>query len=410
MRADYFKGLTAIEDIEFKGKKVFLRLDLNVPLKDGKVTDDTRIRAAIPTINYLREKGAIIILASHLGRPKGPDDLQFSLEPVAVRLHELLKLDVILLDNPQGDGIKSLFNSIKPNQIFLLENLRFDPGEEKNDQELAGKWAGLVDVYVNDAFGASHRAHASIDALPRMMSKKCLGFLMFKEIEKLSELMDAPKRPYVTIMGGSKVSDKIDLIENMIGKVDTFLIGGAMAYTFLAAEGIAVGNSRVEKDKVRYAGELIKRVRARDKKILFPVDHVIAKSIQGEDSKTTTDEIIPEGYMALDIGPKTRAVYREEINRAKTVFWNGPMGVFEVKPFDVGTMAIAQALSTLKGALTVIGGGDSAAAAQQSGFADKMSHISTGGGASLEFLQGEKLPGIEAVRKGRVSVDPRTIA
>lgn len=396
---DFLKGLTRLEELEVKGKKVFLRLDLNVPLKDGKVEDDTRIVAALPTIKYLKEKGAILILASHLGRPKNADDKQFSLEPVAARLNELLGLEVILLDNAKGNGLKGLFPGMKEKSLFLLENLRFESGEEKNDTELAHRWAAFSDIYVNDAFGASHRAHASIDALPKLMQKKALGFLMFKEIEHLTKLLVNPKRPYIAVLGGAKVSDKIDLIENMIDRVDQFIVGGAMAYTFLAAMGVSVGTSKVEKDKVKYAGELIERVKARDKDILLPIDHVITQNFGSPEHKTTSDQSIPEDYMALDIGPKTRWLFREALHKAKTVFWNGPMGVFETSPYDQGTYDLAKTLSELEDCVTIVGGGDSASAVQKSGFADKMSHISTGGGASLEFLQGEKLPGIEAARK-----------
>jgi phosphoglycerate kinase len=392
------KGLKRVDTLEVKDKKVFLRLDLNVPLKDGHVADDTRILAALPTIQYLKEKGAKLVISSHLGRPKSPEDIEFSLEPVAKRLSELLNLEVVLLDNPEGQGIKGLFPGMKDDQIFLLENLRFAPGEEKNDRELAQRWAQWAEVYVNDAFGASHRAHASIDALPRLMTKKALGFLMFTEIEKLSQLIENAPRPYYALLGGSKVSDKIDLIENMIERVDGFLIGGAMSYTFLQAQGISVGASRVEKEKVRFAGELMGRMEARGKKIYLPEDHLIAENFGSNTPKATSGASIEDGWMALDIGPKTIRAFSQVLKEAKTVFWNGPMGVFERPVYSKGTFAMAKVLSELEGALTVVGGGDSASAAQQSGFANKMAHISTGGGASLEFLQGEKLPGVEACR------------
>jgi phosphoglycerate kinase len=410
------RGIKTIEDFDLKEKRVFIRVDFNVPMepvsasdKTGpqKITDDTRIRAALPTIMYAMEKGAKIVLASHLGRPETRDDKQYSMEPVAARLGELLKAEVILVDDPTSDAPKGLLPSLRPNQLIMLENLRFEKGETKNAREFALQMAAYTDVYINDAFGASHRAHASIEALPQAVDKKGIGFLIKKEIEMLDVLLFEPKAPYMVILGGAKISDKIPVIENMIDKVDAFFIGGAMSYTFLQAQNFSIGNSRVEKDKVSFAREMIKRIEARGKKILLPVDHVIANDfLAPSEVKITGDANIPAGFMGMDIGPKTRELYRKELQRAKTVFWNGPMGVFERAEFSKGSFQIAETLSQLTEALTIVGGGDSAAAAEMSGYAGQMSHISTGGGASLEYLQGDKLPGLEVLRNLRPSVQP----
>jgi len=421
------EGIKLIEDFDLKDKRVFLRVDFNVPLdespKGSRITDDTRIRAALPTIRYAMENGAKIVLASHLGRPEGgPDDRKkFSMEPVAERLGELLsqtlghglKAEVILVEDPTSDAPKGLFPGLRPNQVILLENLRFEKGETKNSREFALQMASYTDIYIDDAFGACHRAHASIEALPQAVEKKGIGFLIKKEIEMLDVLLHSPQAPYMAILGGAKVSDKIPVIENMIDKIDTFLIGGAMATTFLAAQNIPVGKSKVEKEKLAFAREMIGRIEARGKKLLLPVDHVVANDFLAPSEIKIVDEVaIPEGYLALDIGPKTRELYRKELLKAKTVFWNGPMGVFEKPEFAKGTFAIAETLASLArpdgthAALTIVGGGDSAAAAEASGFASKMSHISTGGGASLEYLQGDKLPGLEVLRNLRPSVQP----
>ncbi len=405
------RGIKTIEDFDLKEKRVFIRVDFNVPMetKDGAqvITDDNRIRAAVPTIVYAMEKGAKIVLASHLGRPESREDKQFSLEPVAARLGELLNAEVMLIDDPTSDAPKGLLPGLRPNQLIMLENLRFEKGETKNSREFALQMAAYTDIYINDAFGACHRAHASIEALPQAIEKKGIGFLVKKEIEMLDILLHSPKTPYMTILGGAKVSDKIPVIENMIDKVDQFFIGGAMAYTFLQAKGVPVGNSRVEKDKVLFAGEMIKRIEARGNKILLPVDHVIANDfLAPSEVKITSDASIPAGFMGMDIGPKTRELFRKELHRAKTVFWNGPMGVFERPEFSKGSFSVAETLSQLTEALTIVGGGDSAAAAEMSGYAGQMSHISTGGGASLEYLQGDKLPGLEVLRNLRPSVQP----
>ncbi len=394
-------GIHSIEDFDLKDKRVFLRLDLNVPIKNGKITDMTRIDAALPTIRYALEHGAKLVVASHLGRPESKEDrVKYSLEPVANKLQELLDADVILVDEPESEAPSALLRSLKKNQLILLENLRFNEDETENGDGLANAICAYTDIYINDAFGASHRAHASIVGVPAKVKQKGVGFLMKKEIEMLDKIMLAPEQPFVTILGGSKVSDKIGVIENLIDKVDTFLVGGAMAYTFLAAQGVAVGASRVEKDKVKYAGELLMRMKARDKKMFLPVDHrIVTKFDSAADLKSTSASEIPDGWLGVDIGPKTVETFRRELQRAKTVFWNGPMGVFETKDFADGTFAVAKALAELPHATTVVGGGDSAAAINASGYADRVTHISTGGGASLEYLQGDKLPGIEALRK-----------
>lgn len=401
MPAKTLEGIKSIENFQLEDKRLFLRLDLNVPLDEsGQITDDTRIQAALPTINYAIDKGAKIILSSHLGRPKGkPEDREkFSLEPVATALMGILKKEIILVEEPSGHATKHLLAGLKPSQIIMLENLRFDPGEEKNDREFASKLASFTDIYINDAFGASHRAHASIVALPEMLEKRGLGFLMKKEIEMLDRVRLNPESPFVTVMGGAKVSDKIEVIEALLDRVDAMIVGGAMAYTFLAAQNIGVGNSLVEKDKVKFAADLLKRTNSRGKKILLPVDHRIVSGFKETDSLKNTDGAsIPDGWMGVDIGPKSEKLFAAELAKAKTVFWNGPMGVFETPEYSKGTFAIAKAITDAN-AVTVVGGGDSASAAQASGLAEKFSHISTGGGAGLEFLQGDKLPGVEALR------------
>lgn len=392
--------LHSIEEFELKDQRVFLRLDLNVPLKNGEITDETRIQASLPTLKYCLEKGAKLVVASHLGRPEGnPEDRKkFSLEPVAKRLSELLEKEVLLADEPRGEVPKALLTTLRPNQLILLENVRFDDGETENAVELAQAWAQITDIYINDAFGSSHRAHASIVALPSLIKKRGLGFLMKKELDVLSGLLNPTERPYVLVLGGAKVSDKISLIENMIDRIDSLLIGGAMAYTFLQAKGIAVGKSKVEKDKVRFAGSLIERMEARGKAVGLPLDHgVVTEFSNVESFKFTSGQSIGAEEIAVDIGPRTVMAYQKTIANAKTVFWNGPMGVFETPQYSKGTFALAKAVSEMTG-MSVVGGGDSAAAAEASGYAEKMSHISTGGGASLEFLQGDTLPGVEILK------------
>lgn len=395
------KGIKTVRDFELEGKVVFLRLDLNVPMENGKITDENRITASLPTIQYCMEKGAKIVMASHLGRPKTKDDKEFSLEPVAKRLQELLNAEVILVEDPDSDAPKHLLQSLKKNQLILLENVRFEEGETKDSVEFAQKIANYTDIYINDAFGASHRAHATIHALPSVMKDKGIGFLIEKEITMLDSLLQNPKRPYLAVMGGAKVSDKIAVIERLMDVVDGFIVGGAMAYTFQKAQGLPVGKSLVENDKLKYAKEMIERIEARNKTILLPVDHVATKGITDTaNARVTKDVVIAEDELGVDIGPKTIQNFSTALREAGTIFWNGPMGIFENPAFAKGTFGIAQAIAD-SNAVKIVGGGDSAAAAEASGFASKMTHISTGGGASLEYLQGDKLPGLEILRSKR---------
>lgn len=404
--ANGLKGIKTIREFDLNDKVVFLRLDLNVPLENGKISDETRIRATLPTIQYALEKGAKLVLSSHLGRPKAAGDKKYSLEPVANRLAELLKIEVALIEDPRSEAVPQLVKTMKKNQVVMLENLRYDPGEEKNSEEYAQVFASYSQIYINDAFGASHRAHASIEALPKLMKEKGIGFLIEKEIKMLDTLLENPKRPYLAIMGGAKVSDKIDVIEKLMNVVDGFIIGGAMAYTFLKAKGMAVGKSLVEQEKINYAREMMARIEARDKTLLLPVDHLVTNDIASNKATVTTGQSIEEGMMGVDIGPMTIRQYSQAIQDASTVFWNGPMGIFENPVYAKGTFAIASALAESK-AMKIVGGGDSAAAAEASGHASKMTHISTGGGASLEYLQGDRLPGLEVLRQKRpAAVDP----
>lgn len=389
-------GIRSLEDFALEDKRVFVRVDFNVPMEKGVISDDTRIRAAAPTLEYLIQKGAKIILASHLGRPKG-HEAKYSLEPIAQYLTEKYNKEVILVEDPASDAPKALLAGLKPSQILLLENLRFDEREEGNARDLATRWSEYTDVYINDAFGASHRAHASIVGLPQLVEKKGIGFLMKKEIEMLDHVKDDVAHPFAVVMGGAKVSDKIDLIENMIERLDVLVIGGAMAYTFLAAQDIPVGMSRVEKDRLSFARDLVNRMKARGKTLLLPIDHVVAGHFESDEAEITKGQAIASDKMGLDIGPQTRALYANELARCKTIFWNGPMGVFERQAYSAGTFAVAKAIAE-SDSMSIVGGGDSASAAQASGYAEKFTHISTGGGASLEFLQGDKLPGIEALR------------
>lgn len=391
--------IKSIQEIDVAGKLVFLRVDFNVPLEHGRITDDTRIVGALPTIKYLLERKARVMLASHLGRPKGKPTPEFSLEPVGKRLAELLRKEIILTDSCVGDATKKLASEIKDGQILLLENLRFFKEEEANDEGFAQRLANGAQIYVDDAFGALHRAHASVSAITRFIPEKAAGFLVKKELDHLGALLQKPGRPYVAILGGAKVSDKIKVIENLLQKVDGLIIGGAMAYTFLEAKGIPVGDSLVEKDKVALAKNLIDQAAARNVSLLLPVDHVVADSPDHADQASTTESAgIALGLKGFDIGPKTIALYAAEIARAQTVFWNGPMGMFETAGFASGTHEVAQALAASKG-FTVVGGGDSAAAIAQFGLADKVTHVSTGGGASLEFLEGRVLPGLAALEQ-----------
>jgi len=386
-----------IEDIDVEGKKVLVRVDFNVPLDEkGNITDDTRIRAALPTINYLIERGAIVILVSHLGRPKGKVQERLRMDPIAQRLAELLDKEVIKTDNCIGDEPKQAIEDMREGDVLLLENVRFYPGEEANDPEFSKQLAELADVYVNDAFGTAHRAHASTVGVAEFLPAVS-GFLMKKELEYLGKALENPERPFVSILGGAKVSDKIGVIKNLLTKVNYLLIGGGMAFTFLKAKGLEIGRSLLEEDKLSLAGELIKEAEDKGVKLLLPVDVVVAPELKPDAPyKRVKVEEIPPDWMGVDIGKETVKEFSNIIKQAKTVVWNGPMGVFEMKPFAAGTKGIASALAE-SGAVTIIGGGDSAAAVEQLGYADKMTHISTGGGASLEFLEGRELPGVKAL-------------
>lgn len=382
-----------VRDLDVKGKRVLVRCDFNVPLEDGAITDDRRITEALPTINYLIENGAAVILCSHLGRPKGVTP-EFSLAPVAARLSELLGKSVPLLPDCVGQEVRARTLQLHPGEVVLLENVRFHPEEERNDPEFAQQLASLAQVYVNDAFGTAHRAHASTEGVAHDLPSGA-GFLIQKEIEFLGKALDDPKRPFVAIMGGSKVKDKIAVIESLLPKVDRLLIGGGMIFTFFKAQGLEIGKSLLDADNLEYAARLL---RDQGDKIVLPTD-VVVSSAFAEDAEvdTVAANAIPADRMGLDIGPATQAHFAEIIAGAKTVVWNGPMGVFEMKPFEAGTRAIAQAMAENSG-ITIVGGGDSAAAIEQFGLADQVSHVSTGGGASLEFLEGKELPGIAALR------------
>lgn len=389
-----------IRDIDLKGKRVIMRVDFNVPMKDGEITDDTRIVEALPTIKYAIENSAIVILLSHLGRPKGERKPEFSLAPVAKRLSELLGKEVTFIPELYGEIVNEKVKNAKEGDVILLENTRFDKGETKNDPELAKKWAELADIHVNDAFGTAHRAHASNVGIAQYIPSVA-GFLMEKEIKFLSKATTNPEKPYVVVLGGAKVSDKIGVITNLLDKADKILIGGAMMFTFLKSLGYNVGSSLVEDDKLDLAKRILEQAKEKGTEIVLPVDAVCAQKIEtGVETKTIDiKDGIPEGWMGLDIGPKTVELFRNSISGAKTIVWNGPMGVFEIEDFSNGTkeVAIAIAEETLKGATTIIGGGDSAAAIVKFGLKDKVSHVSTGGGASLEFLEGKELPGIASI-------------
>ena len=390
-----------IDDLDLKGQRVLIRVDFNVPIKNGKITDDTRIRASLPTIQRALEKAAAsVILASHLGRPKGKPNPEYSLKPVADRLAELLGRPVVFAEDAIGDPARRAIEKAEagPGRVVLLENLRFHPEEEKNDATFAGELASLADVYINDAFGSAHRAHASTEGIVHHVSRVAAGLLMAKEIEHLSRVLESPERPFVAILGGAKVSDKLEVIENLIPRVDALLIGGAMAYTFLKARGVEVGKSLVEPELMDSARDIERRAKERGLRLELPVDHVVAPGLDIEEGA----QILAVGdagigdRMGLDIGPKTVETYRGIIDSAKTVIWNGPMGVFEKDAFARGTIDVAKAVASVRGT-TIIGGGDSIAAVVKAGVADRITHISTGGGASLEFLGGRTLPGVDAL-------------
>ncbi|MEG0913145.1 MAG: phosphoglycerate kinase [Oscillospiraceae bacterium] len=385
-----------VEDLNVKGKRVLVRCDFNVPLKDGVITDDKRIRESLRTIKYLIDNGARVILCSHLGRPKGEFKSEFSLAPVAARLSELLGKQVKLAKDVIGEDAKALSSALKDGEVMLLENVRFHKEEEKNDPAFAKQLASLAELYVNDAFGTSHRAHASTAGVADYLPAAC-GYLIQKELDVMGKALNDPKRPFVAILGGAKVSDKIGVINNLIDKVDTLIIGGGMAYTFFVAMGYSVGTSLLEADKVELAKEMMAKAKNKGINFLIPIDNVIADKFDANaNSQIVNSDSIPDGWMGLDIGPKTIELFSNAIKSAGTVVWNGPMGVFEMDRFATGTKAIAKAVAD-SGAISIIGGGDSAAAVEKLGYADKMTHISTGGGASLEFLEGLELPGIAAL-------------
>lgn len=386
-----------LQDFNLENKRVLVREDLNVPLDENQnITDDTRIRAALPTINYLIEKGAKVIIVSHLGRPKGKVNPKYSLAPVAKRLSELLGRDVAFAKDCIGEAAQEAVDKMKAADVLLLENVRFHEGEEKNDPDFAKQLARLADIFINDAFGTSHRAHASTVGVADFLPAGA-GFLLQKEIEVMGKALENPERPFVAILGGAKVGDKIGVIKNLLNKVDTLLIGGGMAYTFLKSKGYEIGQSLLEEDKIDLAASLLKEAEEKNVKLLLPEDVVVTSELkEGLPHETVPVSEIPEDKMGVDIGEETRKNFAEAIKEAKTVVWNGPMGVFEIREYAQGTLAVADAMAKSE-AVTIIGGGDSAAAVEQLGFAEAMTHISTGGGASLEFLEGKELPGIAAL-------------
>ncbi len=390
----------SIRDLEMSGKRVFIRVDFNVPLDAGRVSDDTRIRETLPTLRLAIERGARLVLASHLGRPKGKVDPKYSLAPVAVKLGEMLGKPVAFASDCVGADAEAKSNALRNGEVLLLENVRYHAEEEANDPAFAKRLATLCDqFFVCDAFGSAHRAHASVVGITKFVRQAAAGLLMEKELTYLGKAISNPERPFVSVLGGAKVSDKIEVVQNLMKLADSMLIGGAMAYTFLKSQGLPVGKSLVENDKLDLARRLLEEARSRNFRLLLPVDHVLAESPDSTTTKTTDIADTPDGWMGLDVGPKTISLFGQEISKARTIVWNGPLGMFEKPAFAQGTLEMARAVSaaTVAGATSIVGGGDSVAAVEQSGVANQISHISTGGGASLEFLAGEKLPGVEAL-------------
>jgi phosphoglycerate kinase len=390
----------SIRDLDLKNKRVFIRVDFNVPMSNGSVDDDTRIRETLPTLRLAVEKGGRVILASHLGRPKGKVDLKYTLAPVAQKLQELLGKPVKFAEDCVGTAAESQSKSLREGEIMLLENVRFHPEEEANDPEFSRKLSALCDgIFVCDAFGSAHRAHASVVGITKFVGQSATGLLMEKELSYLGKAISNPDRPFVAILGGAKVSDKIEIVQNLMKLADAMLIGGAMAYTFLKSQGLPIGKSLVENDKLDLARDLLEAAKKRNFRFVLPVDHVLAEALDSTDTRVTDIAHTPDGWMGLDIGPATISLFQKEISTARTILWNGPVGMFEKPAFAQGTLAIARAVAAASaaGATSIVGGGDSVAAVEQSGLASQITHISTGGGASLEFLAGEKLPGVEAL-------------